>query len=137
MPSYATRSFFKQLELVKMMSAAGVGLLAGTDVGWGNPYTFAGFSLHDELALFVRAGLSPMEALQTATSNAAKFLNVQDRQGSVAEMKVADLVLLEANPLADINNTRRIAAVVVDGRYLPKAELQKMLSEVEAAAGKK
>lgn len=134
---YAKRSFAKQLQLIGMMRRAGVGLLAGTDAGWGNPYTFAGFSLHDELALLVQAGLSPIEALQSATLNPAKFLNLQEQMGTVEKGKIADLVLLEANPLEDITNTRKIAAVVVNGRYVPKTELQKMLLGVQAAASKK
>ena len=134
---YAKRSFPKQVDIVGEMRAAGVGILAGTDSGWGNPYTFAGFSLHDELALLVRAGLSPLEALQSATLNAAKFLGLQDSLGTVEEGKIADLVLLEANPLDDITNTRRIAAVVVNGRFLHKSELQKMLADVETTAAKR
>ena len=134
---YLKRSFPKQAELVAAMRAARVPILAGTDSGWGNPYTFAGFSLHDELALLNRAGLSPMEALQSATSSPARFLGLQDKLGTVEKGKTADLVLLEANPLDDIANTRKIAAVVVNGRYLSKVELQRMLSDVETAAGKR
>jgi imidazolonepropionase-like amidohydrolase len=134
---YAKRSFPKQVEMVGTMRAAGVMILAGSDAGWGNPYTFAGFSLQDELGLLVQAGLTPMQALQTATINPAKFLNLQDKLGTVEQGKIADLVLLEANPLDDITNTQRIAGVVVNGRYLPKSDLQKMLADVEAAASKK
>lgn len=134
---YVKRSFPRQLEIVKAMRAAGVMLLAGSDAGWGNPYTFAGFSLHDELALMVQAGLTPMEALQTATINPAKFLNLQDKLGTIERGKFADLVLLDANPLDDIANTRRIAAVVVNGRYLPRLRLQKMLADVEEAANRR
>ncbi|HVG09263.1 MAG TPA: amidohydrolase family protein [Thermoanaerobaculia bacterium] len=134
---YLKRSFPKQVEMVGAMRAARVPVLAGTDSGWGNPYTFAGFSLHDELALLNRAGLSPMETLQSATLNPARFLGLQDKLGTVEAGKIADLVLLEANPLDDVTNTRKIAAVVVNGRYMSKAELQKTLSDVETAAGKK
>jgi imidazolonepropionase-like amidohydrolase len=133
---YAKRSFAKQLELVGMMHKAGVGILAGTDSGWGNPYTFAGFSLHDELALLVQSGLSPMDALQCATLNAAKFLKLEKTLGTVEQGKIADLVLLEANPLEDITNTRKIAGVIMNGRYVSKEEIQKMLLNVEVAANK-
>ena len=109
--------------------------MAGTDAA--NPYVIPGFSLHDELGLFVKAGLTPMEALQTATLNPAKFLDMQNSLGTVEQGKITDLVLLEANPLDNIGNTQRISAVVVNGRYLPKESLQKMLVEVEAAANKK
>src|SRR5688572_87712 len=116
------------------MYRAGVGILAGTDVG--NPYCFPGFSLHDELELLVEAGLSPMAALQTATRNPAQFLNRQADFGTVEEGKKADLVLLDANPLEDIRNTRKIAAVVVGGKLLRKDALESMLAEVEAVAAK-
>jgi imidazolonepropionase-like amidohydrolase len=109
--------------------------MAGTDVSY--PYSFPGFSLHDELALFVQAGFTPMEALQSATVNPAKFLGVSDTLGTIARGKIADLVLLEANPLEDIKNTRRIDAVVLKGRYLSNAELRRMLQGVEAAAAAK
>jgi imidazolonepropionase-like amidohydrolase len=95
-----------------------------------------GFSLHDELELFVQAGLSPMEALQTATRNPAIYLGLIDMVGTVDEGKKADLVLLEANPLENISNTKRISAVVVNGRLIPKVSLEKMLRDAEAAANK-
>jgi imidazolonepropionase-like amidohydrolase len=122
------------LALVEAMRHAGVEFVAGTDVG--NEYIYPGFSLHDELALLVKAGLSPMEALQAATRNPAKFLGKLDSLGTIEKGKIADLVLLEANPLEDITNTQLINAVVVNGRYLPKEALERMLSEVEAAANK-
>jgi imidazolonepropionase-like amidohydrolase len=125
----------KQKELIVPMRRAGVEFLAGTDVL--NPYCFPGFSLHDELALLVESGLSPMEALQTATLNPARFLGKEKDLGTVEKGKIADLVLLDASPLADINNTRKIDAVVTGGKLLGKAELQKMLAEIEAMAGKK
>jgi imidazolonepropionase-like amidohydrolase len=123
------------LALVEAMRHAGVEFMAGTDVG--NEYIYPGFSLHDELALLVKAGLSPMEALQAATRNPAKFLGVLDRLGTVEKGKLADLVLLDANPLEEISNTQRIYAVVLNGRLLPKVSLQKMLTEVEAAERRK
>lgn len=126
----AKRVFQKQLEVVGMMNRAGVRLIAGTDTA--NPYVFPGFSLHDELALLVQAGLTPAEALRTATINPAKYFDMEKSLGTVEKGKIADLVLLDANPLTDINNTRKIVAVISDGRYLPKGALQKMLAEVEA-----
>lgn len=122
------------LARVGVMHKAGVKFMAGSDVG--NEYIYAGFSLHDDLASFVKAGLTPMEALQTATRNPAEFLGLLDSLGTVEKGKFADLVLLEANPLADISNTQRIHAVIVNGRYLPRETLQKMLAEVEAAANR-
>jgi imidazolonepropionase-like amidohydrolase len=108
--------------------------MAGTDLG--NEYLYPGFSLHDELVLLVQAGLTPMEALQAATRNPAKFLGRLDSLGTIEKGKIADLVLLDANPLENISNTQRINAVVVNGRYLPKEALQRMLAEAEAAANK-
>jgi imidazolonepropionase-like amidohydrolase len=130
------RSTYKKLtELVVPMRRAGVEFLAGTDVL--NPYCFPGFSLHDELELFVQAGLSPMEALQTATLNPARFLGKEKDLGTLEKGKIADLVLLEASPLKSIGNSRKIDAVVVSGKLFPKAELQKMLADVEALASAK
>jgi len=133
--SAVQREMQRALELVKWMHRAGVEFMAGTDVG--NEYIYPGFSLHDDLAMFVKAGFTPLEALQTATRNPAKFLGMLDSLGTIEEGKFADLVLLEANPLEDIRNTRRINAVVVNGSYLPKATLQKMLTEAELNVSKR
>jgi imidazolonepropionase-like amidohydrolase len=125
----ATRKAFveKELEVVNAMHHAGIPFLAGTDTPPG-VYIFPGFSLHEELQRFVAAGFTPMEALQTATLNPAKFLGMEDRMGTVQKGKIADLVLLDANPLDDISNTQKIAAVIVNGRYLSRADLDKMLA---------
>lgn len=125
----------KEKALVGKMQKAGVGILAGTDDA--NPYSFVGFGLHDELAMLVGAGLTPMQALQAATLNPAKFFNKLDSLGTIEKGKLADLVLLDANPLENIRNTGRIDGVVVNGRYFSKAALQQILDEVEAAAKKK
>ena len=122
----------RYLELVGMMNHAGVPILAGTDVL--NPWCLPGFSLHDELALLVQAGLTPAAALQTATINPARFLGREKDLGTISKGKIADLVLLDANPLQDIRNTTRINAVVVNGRLLDRPALDRMLSQVEAAA---
>jgi len=126
----------KELEVVKAMHKAGIPFLAGTDTPPGVS-VFPGFSLHQELQRFVAAGFTPLEALQTATSNPAKFLGTQDRLGSIEKGKLADLVLLDANPLEDIRNTQKIAGVVVNGRYLSRTDLDKMLAGVEEAAAAK
>ena len=122
----------KGLDIIRAMSRRGVELLAGTDNG--APHCITGFSLHDELALFVRAGLSPIEALRTATYYPAKFFGKLDSMGTIEQGKLADLVLLEANPLEDIRNTQKIAAVIIDGTILKKVDLQHILSRVETAA---
>jgi|SRR6185437_10370599 len=122
----------KELDLVSAMHRAGVKMLAATDsVVW---YVVPGFSLHDELELFVKAGLTPMEALQTATRNPAIYLGLSDMVGTVEMGKKADLVLLEANPLENISNTKRINAVVVNGKLFPRVRLDKMLKDAEALA---
>jgi imidazolonepropionase-like amidohydrolase len=128
--------FQRFLELVGLMRREQVNILAGTDAG-GIRDVFPGFSLHDELALLVQAGLTPMEALETATRNPATFLGTSASLGTVERGKFADLVLLEANPLENIENLKRIAAVIVNGRYVPKSELQTMLAQVEATAGQR
>jgi imidazolonepropionase-like amidohydrolase len=121
--------FRKDLEILKVMHQSGVPVLAGTDLG--NPFIFAGFSLHDELETFVQqAGLKPFDALQTATINPARYLGMEKSHGTIAKGKVADLILLDANPLTDISNTRKINAVVVNGRLLKRQDLDEMLNKV-------
>jgi len=125
--------FHRNLQMVGAMHRAGVPFLAGTDAAPG-VYIMPGFSLHDELANFVEAGFTPMESLQTATSNPAKFLEMEASFGSVEPGKIADLVLLSANPLKDIRNTQKINAVVADGRLFDRVALDHILMSVEAAA---
>jgi imidazolonepropionase-like amidohydrolase len=120
--------------LVSRFQKAGVGILAGTDDI--SPYVMPGFSLHDELVLLVESGLTPMQALQTATLNPAKFFNQLDSLGTVGKGKFADLVLLNANPLEDIRNTTKISAVVMNGRFLNRRQLDSMLAEIETAANR-
>lgn len=110
---------------------AGVNIVLGTDAG--DTYVFPGSGTHDELGELVKAGLTPAEALAAATIRAAEFLRVTDDHGSVAVGKRADLVLLSANPLEDIANTRRIEAVIFGGRVHDRVDLDRMLTDVEAA----
>src|SRR5579864_5863770 len=131
-----TSVYHKYVETIGAMRRAGVEFLAGTDTE--EPYfTIPGFSLHEELVLLVQAGFTPLEALQTATLNPARFLGKEQEFGSIAPEKVADLVLLDANPLEDIGNTRRIAAVVYGGKLYPRASLDAMLASIEKLASKK
>ena len=123
----------KELEVVGMLHKTGVPFLAGTDTPAG-VHIFPGYSLHEELQRFVAAGFTPLEALQTATINPARFFEMEDQMGTVEKGKLADLVLLSANPLEDIANTQKIASVIVNGRYFYRAELDKMLGRVENAA---
>lgn len=121
----------REKEIVGMMAAVGVPLLAGSDTA--TPWAFPGFGLHDELELLVDAGLTPLQALRAATLNPAKFFDRAEESGTVEEGKLADLVLLEDNPLEDITNTQRIRAVVADGRLYRRAALDGLLAEVAAS----
>lgn len=134
-PETRRARFAKMLETIGLMHRAGVPLLAGTDVG--NPFIFPGFSLHDELEAFAQAGLTPLQALQTATLNPARYLGMTGSLGTVEKGKLADLVLLDANPLESIGNTRRIHAVIVNGQLFDRKALDAMLTQVETAAGRK
>jgi imidazolonepropionase-like amidohydrolase len=125
--------FARNLQMVGAQHRAGVPFLAGTDAAPG-VYIMPGFSLHDELANFVEAGFSPMESLQTATSNPAKFLGTESTFGSIEPGKIADLVLLRANPLDDIHNTQKIDAVIANGRFFDRAALDGLLAQVEISA---
>jgi imidazolonepropionase-like amidohydrolase len=119
--------FDESVKLVGLMYRAGVPILAGTDTM--NPQCFPGFGIHDELALLVDAGLSPLAALQAATRNAAEFMGQLDRRGTIEVGKTADFVLLDKDPLADIHNTRSIQAVVLGGKLYPRAALDAMLEK--------
>jgi len=133
-PLPVRKKFFQmELDMTLAMFRAGVPFMAGTDTAAG-VHVFPGFSLHQELALFVRAGLTPLQALQTATRNPAEFMGRLKDLGTIEPGKLADLVLLDANPLDDIANTRKIQAVVLAGRYLDRAALDRMLQGVEKAA---
>jgi imidazolonepropionase-like amidohydrolase len=117
--------YAKMLEEIPRARALGVRFLAGTDVTI--PYTYPGFSLHDELKLFVQAGLTPTQALETATTNPALLLGLEKKWGRIQAGFKANLVLLRANPLQDIGNTQSIDSVVVNGSLLNRARLDQML----------
>lgn len=127
------RRYVHEDDLLRRLAAAGAGILAGSDAS-DEPFVYAGSSLHDELGLLVAAGLTPLQALQAATLNPARFLQASDSLGSVAPGKLADLVLLDANPLADISATTQIRAVVFNGRLLTRANLNQLLSIADSAA---
>ena len=119
----------KIMEQIPKGWAFGVRFLVGTDVG--TPYTYPGFSLHDELTLFVDAGMTPMQALETATINPALLLNLSKTWGRVAPGYVANLVLLNANPTGKMQNTQRIDAVITNGKLLDRAWLDQLLAEAK------
>ena len=122
-----------ELDIVRKLHAADVPFLAGTDTPAGVD-VIPGVSLHLELQRFVAAGFTPLQALQTATLNPAKFLDKLDDFGTVQPGRIADLVLLEANPLEDIANTRKIAAVITDGRYLSQQDLTQLQVKLKQLA---
>jgi imidazolonepropionase-like amidohydrolase len=122
-----------ELEIVHRLQAADVPFLAGTDTPAGVD-VIPGISLHLELQRFVDAGFTPLQALQTATLNPAIFLGKRSDYGTVESGKVADLVLLRANPLENIANTRSITAVVADGRYLSLRDLEQLRTRLKALA---
>ena len=121
----------KRLRQVAAMQRAGVHILTGTDAPLRN--SPPGFGLHEELTLLARGGMSPLEVLRSATFEPARYFGVLDSLGTIAAGKLADLVLLDANPLEDIGNTRRISAVVANGRLYAGAERERLLHVASAA----
>jgi hypothetical protein len=119
------------LRLVGFLKEAGVKIVAGDDLGGG--WVVAGFGLHREFRELAKAGLSPLEVLQTATLNGAEFLRRTATMGTVEEGKNADLVLLDANPIAGVENLDRIWGVALRGSYYSRSALDKMTDDIEAA----
>jgi hypothetical protein len=127
--AFYQRAWPVALKHIREMRQAGVRIMTGSDAAVLN--VFPGTSLHEELRLLVDSvGMSPMEALMSATRKPAEWLGLADSVGTIARGKVADLVLLDADPRTDITNTRRIAAVVLRGRLLQRAELDVLRAEV-------
>jgi hypothetical protein len=127
----AKRRWHVARKIASTFHRAGVSILAGTDTPM--PGIYPGFSLHEELALLVESGFTPRDALRSATLAPAQFLGIADTTGSVAVGKRADLLLLDADPTRDIRNTRRIRAVVLDGRLLQRDDLDALLEEAASA----
>lgn len=125
----ATRAIDLRRRLILELHRAGAGLLLGSD----SPQRFnvPGFSLHRELELLVAAGLTPWEALRTGTVNPAVFLGMQEDMGTIEVGKVADLLLLDENPLADISNSRRVHGTMLRGRWVPRTDIDAMLAQAE------
>jgi imidazolonepropionase-like amidohydrolase len=132
-PAAQQAQYRRETIIVGQLFRAGVPILAGTDEQ--NPYCMPGFSLHDELARLVAAGLTPLAALQAATINPARFLHATDSLGTVDVGKLADLVLLDGDPRIDVRNVSRIDAVVVNGRLIDAAERERLLNDAAGAGG--
>jgi hypothetical protein len=125
------RVFEKYKQIVAALLKAQVGILAGTDTL--KPYLVPGFSLQDELEILAQAGLTPLQVLQAATVNPARRFKIQDL-GTVEQGKIADLLVLDGNPLQEIRNTRKIFAVVAGGRLVDKQALNQLAQETKASA---
>lgn len=129
----ASRTQYKlQLSLMGELADAGVKIIAGTD--YPNPFCYPGFSLHDELQLMVEGGMSSKQALQTATINPAIFMDKEAEFGTIEVGKTASLVLLNADPLADIKNTTTINAVFLRGKYLDNNAVEDLLEKARRYA---
>ena len=122
-----------RLAMIRALDAAGADLLVGTDTP--NPFVVPGFSLHRELDNFVAAGLTPGRAIQVATRDAARFLDVLSEVGTVEVGKRADLVLLDANPMDDIAHVGQPAGVMVRGNWLSREDLDRRLEAIREAGG--
>ena len=120
--------------LIPMVQAAGLPILAGTDAGYLNSFNYPGQGLHDELARYVEAGLTPAQALRSAVVTGPAFLGKSGRYGAVAPGKAADILILDADPLRDIAATRAIRAVVLKGRLLDRAALDGLLADAREKA---
>jgi imidazolonepropionase-like amidohydrolase len=120
-PKLADMRWNVSCRIVRTLHAAGANILAGTDTPM--PWIYPGYSLHDELERLVDCGLDPAQALRTATLGAAKLLGLEADRGTIERGKRADLVLLDADPLRDARNLRRIRAVVLAGRLLRRADM--------------
>ena len=118
--------------VLPMLVEAGVPIMAGTDAGFLNSFNYPGIGLHDELRLFVAKGLSPAQALVAATRAGPAWFGTLDRYGAVAPGKAADLVLLDRNPLDDIEATRAIDTVILRGAVYDRAALDRMLADTRA-----
>jgi imidazolonepropionase-like amidohydrolase len=130
----AVEAFHKQQKFVGMCNQAGVRIIAGAD-GPSIGILLPGFALHHELELLVASGLSPLQALRAATSTAAEALNKSGDLGTIAPAKFADMVVLDADPLQEIQNLRKIDLVIEDGRsYAPEGLLQQARSQANKKA---
>lgn len=128
------RTYPKYEMILKKLDERGAKLMLGTDTI--TVYSVAGFAVHQELELAVKAGLTPYRALRYATVTPAEYLGLAKEAGTIEVGKRGDLLLLDANPLTDVKNTRRVAGVMINGKYLPKPELQRMLDEIAAKYAK-
>jgi imidazolonepropionase-like amidohydrolase len=131
MRALQARAFQRFTDITRVVHRQGVRFLVGSDLG--GRYIFPGFSVHDELSLLVKAGLTPLEAVKAGTANAAAALGIED-SGTIRPGNLADLVLLRADPLIEIANTTKIDAVIRRGRFMDRQQLDDLLRSAAAAA---
>ena len=129
--AFRHKNFEAAANLLPLLYKTGVVILAGTDAGFLNSFNYPGLGMHDELAIMVKYGLTPQQALICSIINGPAFFNQSKLYGAVAKQKNADLLILNANPLLDINNTKKIDAVVNKGKYLSRNYLDKLLADTE------
>jgi imidazolonepropionase-like amidohydrolase len=125
------QNFEAAANLLPLLYNSGVTILAGTDAGYLNSFNYPGLGMHDELAIMVKYGLTPQQALICSIVNGPVFFNQSKEYGSISKGKNADLLILNANPLIDINNTKKIDAVINKGKYLSRKMLDQLLSDTE------
>ncbi|MEI6087716.1 MAG: amidohydrolase family protein [Bacteroidota bacterium] len=131
------QSFEAAAHLIPWLYQAGVLFLAGTDAGYLNSYNYPGIGLHDELAMMVHYGLPIHEALKASVINGPAFFNQSKDYGSVEENKIADLLILDANPLTDIHNTKKIFALIRKGNYLNRKKLDTIFASIKEKVDKR
>lgn len=132
--AYRHAAYEKAASLLPLMQQEGVNIIAGTDAGFLNSFDYPGKGLHDELGIFVKYGLTPLQALQASVINGPRFLGKQERYGAIAKGKAADLLALDANPLQDIANTRKVRLVVSHGKVFERSKLDAMLESARRYA---
>lgn len=123
--------FKKTAALIPLLKKAGVNIMAGTDAGYLNAFNYPGLSLHEELKILVEYGLTPTEALKASVVNGPAYFGLSEDYGSVDKGKIADLVILRANPFENINHTQRIQAVIRKGRFFDRNQLDSLLLRVK------
>ncbi|RPD41371.1 amidohydrolase family protein [Chitinophaga barathri] len=133
--AFRKASYEKSAAVLPDLQKAGVMILAGTDAGYLNSFTYPGIGLHEELALMVKHGLTPLQALRASVINAPKFLH-QEGYGALKAGNKADILLLDANPLTDISNTQKIYGVVSKGKWMDRNYLDRLLETVKDRTAK-
>ena len=126
--------YHDNLTRLKLLNQNGASFLTGTDLG--NPYCFPGSSLHEEFELLQQVGFTPLQILQAATLNAAKYLNKTDSLGTISPNRYADILLLADNPLADITNTKKIQGLCVNGKFYSKSDLESLKQQAKRISAK-